>query len=607
MMEQRNLVAAIILSVAILLGFQFFYEMPRQEQQRAQMVAQPPAAPQQQTAAQQTAAQQTSGIPPVPGAATGTPAATPAAPLAAQGTLQRADALALAPRVKLQSPRLSGSISLIGGRLDDITLNDYRETVEPGSRNIVLLSPQGAANAYYAESGWVANEAGTALPGRDTLWRASRDMLTPDGPVMLSWDNGQGLRFERVFTLDANFMLTMIDRVSNTTDKPVTLHPYALLSRTGTPPTQGFYILHEGLLGVFGGSLKELTYKDLTEKSKVEQKTRGGWLGITDKYWLVALIPDQQKEVQARFTHTVPDRTDRYQADFTGEPVAVPAGGGTETTSRLFVGAKQVKLLDAYATDLKVERFDLAVDWGWFYFLTKPIFFMLDYLAHWFGNFGLAILALTVVIKAVLFPLANKSYRAMSKLKVLQPEMMKLRERFGEDKTRLNQEMMALYKREKANPAAGCLPIVVQIPVFFALYKTLFVTIEMRHAPFYGWIKDLSAQDPTTVFNLFGLIAWDPTTVPMLGPFLMLGAWPLIMGVTMFFQQKLNPQPPDPVQAKLFMMMPVMFTFLLANFAAGLVIYWAWNNVLSMGQQWVIMRQAEKAAAKAGAAKAGRS
>jgi YidC/Oxa1 family membrane protein insertase len=355
----------------------------------------------------------------------------------------------------------------------------------------------------------------------------------------------------------------------------VTLYPYALISRTGTPPTLGFYILHEGLLGVFGGSLKELTYKDVAEKKKVEQKTRGGWLGITDKYWLVALIPDQQKEVQTRFTHAAPDRVDRYQVDFTGEAVIVPAGGGAETTTRMFIGAKQVKLLDAYGADLKIDRFDLAVDWGWFYFLTKPIFFMLELLAQWLGNFGLAILALTVVIKLLLFPLANKSYRAMSKLKILQPEMMKLRDRYGDDKVRLNQEMMALYKREKANPAAGCLPILVQIPIFFALYKVLFVTIEMRHAPFYGWIKDLSDQDPTTVFNLFG-------------------PWPLIMGVTMYFQQMLNPQPPDPVQARLFQLMPILFTFLLASFAAGLVIYWAWNNVLSMAQQWWIMRLAER-------------
>ena len=604
MIEQRNLILAIVLSVAILLGFQFLYEMPRQEQQRTQQATQQPTSPQPTT-------QQPAGAPPVPvPGGTTTPAAQPGAPAPAMlSTALRADALAKAPRVTLQSPRLGGSISLLGGRIDDVTLSDYRETVQPNSRNIALLSPPGTSDAFFTESGWVAGEAGTLLPGRDTLWRASRDTLPAGGSVTLSWNNDQGLAFERIFALDANFMLTVTDRVSNTADKPVTLYPYALISRTGTPPTLGFYILHEGLLGVFGGSLKELTYKDVAEKKKVEQKTRGGWLGITDKYWLVALIPDQQKDLQTRFTHATPDRIDRYQVDFTGEAVTVPAGGGTETTTRMFIGAKQVKLLDAYGTDLKIDRFDLAVDWGWFYFLTKPIFFMLEMFAAWLGNFGLAILALTVVIKLILFPLANKSYRAMSKLKILQPEMMKLRERFGEDKVRLNQEMMALYKREKANPAAGCLPILVQIPIFFALYKVLFVTIEMRHAPFYGWIKDLSDQDPTTVFNLFGLIPWDPGVVPVIGPFLLLGAWPLIMGVTMYFQQMLNPQPPDPVQAKLFQLMPIMFTFLLANFAAGLVIYWAWNNVLSMAQQWVIMRQAEKDAAKkpGGAAKAGKT
>ncbi|MBM3600381.1 MAG: membrane protein insertase YidC [Alphaproteobacteria bacterium] len=603
MIEQRNLILAITLSIAILLGFQFLYEIPRQEQQQKVQQAQ------QLQQAQQ--AQQTPSVPSTaqpgatqPGAAApGAPGAVAPAP-AAPGTLTREAALAQSPRIKLQSPRLSGSIALQGARLDDVVLNDYRVTVQPGSPNILLLSPLGTAEPYFAEYGWVSADTGIALPGRDTLWRASRDTLTPEAPVTLAWDNGQGLRFERVLALDANFMITVTDRVINNSGRPVSLLPYGLISRTGTPPTLGFYILHEGLIGWIGGALKEWTYKDTAEKKKIEQKTKGGWLGITDKYWLVALIPDQAKEVLTRFTHSLPDRLDRYQADFTGDPVAVPAGSSTESTSHLFVGAKEVKRIEAYGDNLKIERFDLVVDWGWFPFLTKPIFYMLDQFAHWLGNFGLAILALTVVIKLVLFPLANKSYRAMSKLKLLQPEMMKLRERFGEDRVRLNQEMMALYKREKANPAAGCLPILVQIPVFFALYKVLFVTIEMRHAPFYGWIKDLSDQDPTTIFNLFGLIPWDPTIIPVIGPFLHLGAWPLIMGVTMWFQQKMNPQPPDPIQAKLFMLMPIMFTFLLANFSAGLVIYWAWNNVLSMAQQWWIMRLAEKESAKS-AAKAG--
>jgi YidC/Oxa1 family membrane protein insertase len=383
-------------------------------------------------------------------------------------------------------------------------------------------------------------------------------------------------------------MLQITERVVNNGSAPVQLSPYGLVQRQGTPHTSGYYILHEGPLGVFNGTLAEYNYDKLKDKKTIEVESTGGWIGITDKYWLVSLVPDQTRKIKARFIHAVIGGTDRYQVDYTEPTETVAPGGTLEVTNRLFAGAKEVRLLDRYTSELGISRFDLAVDWGWFWFLTKPIFIALDYFAVLLGNFGLAILLLTVLIKLAFFPLANKSYRAMSKMKLLQPEMEALRAKYGEDRQRMSTEMMALYKKHGANPVSGCLPIALQIPVFFSLYKVLFVTIEMRHAPFYGWIKDLSAPDPTSVFNLFGLLPWAPPEVMLLGH--TLGAWPLIMGITMFMQQKLNPQPPDPIQAKIFLLMPIFFTFLLASFPAGLVIYWAWNNVLSVAQQWLIMR-----------------
>ena len=348
--------------------------------------------------------------------------------------------------------------------------------------------------------------------------------------------------------------------------------------------------MHEGPIGVFNSRLQEPSYKDLMEKA-ITGETTGGWLGITDKYWLAALIPDQKAKVSTRFLHSREGSTDKYQADWLGEPVVVAPGASAENISRLFSGAKEVSLLDAYTDKLGIDRLDLAVDFGFFFWLTKPFFYVLAWFHQLLGNYGLAILAVTVIVKALFFPLANKSYKAMSGMKKLQPEMLKLRERYGDDRVKLNAEMMELYKRSKVNPASGCLPIVVQIPVFFALYKVLFISIEMRHAPFYGWIKDLSGADPTNMWNLFGLVPFDPTTLPVVGPFLHLGLWPILMGVTMWAQMKLNPTPPDPVQQKIFTFMPILFTFMLASFPAGLVIYWAWNNLLSFAQQAIIMKR----------------
>ncbi len=367
--------------------------------------------------------------------------------------------------------------------------------------------------------------------------------------------------------------------------RPVTLYPYGLVSRTGTPPTLGFFILHEGLLGVINDQLREVDYDELQEDGKIEGTSQGGWLGITDKYWLVALVPDQKAQLRTNFRHTLQNREDKYQVDYLSSAVVVQPNSSNEISNRLFAGAKEVKLLDAYEADLGISRFDLAVDFGWFYFLTKPIFYVLIYFFEWLGNFGLAILLLTVIIKIAFFPLANKSYAAMSRMKQLQPKMTKLKERYGDDRAKMNEAMMKLYKDEKVNPAAGCFPMLIQIPVFFALYKVLFVAIEMRHAPFYGWIQDLSAPDPTSLFTLFGLIPWSPPE------FLMIGIWPIIMGATMYLQQKLNPAPADPMQAKIFMFLPFIFTFMLAQFPAGLVIYWAWNNILSIAQQYAIMKR----------------
>jgi YidC/Oxa1 family membrane protein insertase len=577
--EHRNMILAVVVSVVILLGFELFFSKKRE--------AVPPQSASTGISETPTPGAQPSAKPSAKSPPGGRSAATPTAPgakttVAGAALASRKLALESSPRITVVSPRLHGSISLAGGDIDDLSLIDYREELDPESPEIILLSPSATPKAYYARFGWVGDE-GVRLPDAETLWRADRTTLEPGRPVTLRWENGAGLRFTRTLSLDENYMFTVTQSVENAGAEAVKLFPYGLISRRGTPDVTGFYILHEGLLGVFDETLKEVDYDDLQDTGIVQQSSRGGWIGITDKYWLMALVPDQKATANSRFVHRRDDGTDMYQVDFLGEQMEIAPGATMGTEIHVFAGAKEVALLDGYESDLGIARFDLAIDFGWFYFLTKPIFYVLIYINERVGNYGVAILLLTVLIKLIFFPLANKSYTSMSKMKKLQPEMVKLREQFGEDKSRLNQEMMALYKREKANPASGCLPIIVQIPVFFALYKVLFVTIEMRHAPFFGWIQDLSAPDPATVFNLFGLIPLD------LPEFLMIGVWPLIMGLTMFLQQKLNPQPADPMQAKIFMFLPIMFTFLLARFPAGLVIYWAWNNLLSIIQQKVIM------------------
>jgi YidC/Oxa1 family membrane protein insertase len=583
-MDQKNTIIAVILSVAIIFGFQFFYEIPRQKE--AQERNQQLAATEQSTAPQPSA-----------GGTAGSTVGGQAAP--APGTAGESGAVsgqsleelvAADPRVEIKSPRVTGSIRLRGGRIDDLVLNDYHETLDDSSPVIRLLHPAGGGKGYFADLGWSSADKNLALPGPDTLWSAEGGPLAPGNPVTLSWDNGAGVTFERVYSLDANYLFSVTQRVTNNSEAGLSLAPYGLISRRGTPPTAGFYILHEGLLGVFDGTLKEVDYDDIADEGTIAQTTTGGWIGITDKYWLVALVPDQNATVETRFVFSGQGADPRYQTDYLYPSFEVAPGGVVESSNAIFAGAKETVLLDQYQ-ESGIAGFDRAVDWGWFYFLTKPIFYAL----HWFhgivGNFGVSILILTVIIKLIFFPLANKSYKSMAKMRKLTPEMQALRERFGDDKQKLNQAMMELYKKEKVNPLSGCLPIVVQIPVFFSLYKVLFVTIEMRHAPFFGWIQDLSAADPTSILNLFGLMPWG---VPDLGAFepLNIGVWPLLMGISMYLQMKLNPQPPDPIQAKIFALMPIMFTFLLAQFPAGLVIYWTWNNLLSMLQQAVIMKRA---------------
>ncbi len=579
MPDNRNLLLAIVISIAILLGFN--------------MLMPPPETPPRPA--------EEAGAPPVPGAATDAiPAPSgsrPALPGAAAGPKTAstpASGGAETPRIPIDDARIAGSIPLAGARIDSITLKDYHETTDPGSARITLLSPPGQRSAFYAEIGWVAADGATPTPTRDALWSTNDRTLTRERPLKLAWDNGAGLRFTRTFVLADDYLVTVEQSVANDTGSPVALFPYGLVSRSGTPETSGFFILHEGPLGVLGEGLQEHDYDDLVDDGEIKVENTQGWLGITDKYWLTALIPEPGEAFTARFLHRLEQGVDKYQTDYLREAVTVPPGGRTTVRNHVFAGAKKAHLLDRYRDDLDFAKFDLAIDFGWFYFLTKPFFYALSWLQGVLGNFGLAILALTVAVKLVFFPLANKSYRSMSQMKALQPEMVKLRERLGDDRQKLNQEMMALYKREKVNPAAGCLPILIQIPVFFALYKVLFVAIEMRHAPFFGWIVDLSAVDPTNLFTLFGLVDWGPPS------FLHLGIWPILMGISMWAQMRLNPTPADPIQAKIFQFMPLVFTFLLATFPAGLVIYWTWNNLLSMAQQWVIMRRAGVTRATAG-------
>ncbi|HEY4162664.1 MAG TPA: membrane protein insertase YidC [Dongiaceae bacterium] len=592
MQNNKNLILFIAISAAIFLGWQFFYIVPHQRQQALQHQQE---AAQQATQTPGTANQGTSG------------SAAPASTAPTQVIKTREEALAESPRVSIDTQRLSGSIALKGGRLDDLVLKDYRETVDPNSSQVVLLAPSGTAHAYFSEVGFTTADAGVKVPASDTVWQTSDKMLSSSHPVTLTWDNGAGLIFKRVFAVDDNYMFTVTQSVDNKGTTSVKLVPYARVRRVGTPlNVSQSYVLFEGLIGRVGDTVTEEKYSGLRSEAEkgdapttVDSQGTGGWLGVSDKYWLVTQIAPKTESISTHFFYQQQD--DSYQADYTGQSHEVAPGARLSLESRTFAGAKVVSLLRDYADNLQITHFERAVDFGYFWFFTEPLQWFLDKVYHTIGNFGIAILCLTVLVKLAMFPLANKSYTSMSKMKTLQPHMTALKEKYGDDKAKIQQEMMALYKREKVNPAAGCLPMFVQIPVFYSLYKVFYVTIEMRHAPFFGWIKDLSEKDPTTALNLFGLIPWNPDLylhVPMIGGligYLSIGVWPLVMGLTMFLQMRLNPTPPDPVQAKMFMIMPFFFTFMLGHFAAGLVIYWAWNNTLSILQQRFIMWKLEKA------------
>ena len=567
--ETRNLVAAISLSMAVLIGYQLFFVDIKKDQYQQEIIAENIG--------------DSSNIP--------IPSNDNSGILNTENT--KSTVVTTVPRVSVISKEVTGSISLKGARIDDVTLSQYRETLDPDSNLIDLLLKSNERNPYFLEFGWSSPD-GVKVPNGKTLWKASKEILSPDSNVTLSWDNGEGVVFYQDISIDDTFMFTVNQRVKNNSKNLITLYPYGLIRRTGEPETTRFFVLHEGPLGVFDGTLSEKSYEDLEDAGKkginIKPLEAGGWIGLTDKYWLTALLPDQKEIFNFTYRH-LNSNGGQYQTDFLGKAIKIKSNSQGESLSRAFAGAKRLTLFDDYEERFDIKHFDLAIDFGWFYFLTKPFFYALSWANDYLGNFGLAILAITVIVKLVFFPLANKSYKSMAKMRNLGPEIKKLRERVGDDRQKLNQEMMNLYKKEKVNPAAGCLPILVQIPVFFALYKVLFVSIEMRQTPFFGWIKDLSVADPTSMFNLFGLL---PYSTSMLPDFLNLGVWPLLMGVTMFLQQRLNPTPPDPIQAKIFAWMPVAFTFLLATFPAGLVIYWTWNNLLSICQQWLIMNGMKK-------------
>ncbi len=570
--DHNNIILAAILSMLVLLAWNYFYAQPEIERHQERIAAEQKKAAEAKKADGKAPAQQD------------TSEAQQPSTLAAS----RDEALSRSPRVAIESPSLKGSIALKGALIDDLVLTNYRETADPSSPNVVLLSPPDAPTAYFAHFGWTAANPNQKMPGFTTVWKQdSTGALTPSSPLKLSWDNGNGLVFRRTLEIDDKYMFTISDEVENKSGGDVALKHYGRLFRFGTPETVGFVILHEGLIGVPGDEgLQEISYSDAVEPdgNKTFQGKTGGWLGITDKYWAAALIPDQSSAYTALFSGEKGTNggRDRYLVEDEISGLIAPAGQTKTVVSHFYAGAKQVRAVEDYEEALGIEKFELMIDWGWFYFITKPFAHLINWLYEILGNFGLAILAITVLVKLVFYPLANKSYVSMAKMKKLQPQMEALRERFKDDKARQQQELMALYQKEKINPLAGCLPILVQIPVFFALYKVLFVSIDMRHAPFFGWIKDLSAADPTSIFNLFGLL---PFAVPEL---LQIGVWPLIMGLTMWFQMQLNPPQPDPIQQQIFAWMPVIFTVLLASFPAGLVIYWAWNNVLSIAQQWHI-------------------
>jgi YidC/Oxa1 family membrane protein insertase len=574
MENNRNYIVAIALSVAILFGWQYFYMNPKMEAQRqaeqAQQVVNEAKAP--ETAAKTVAPASTKvdgNIPPAAGNA-----AT---------EVSREKAIEATSRVQIDTPDLKGSINLKGARFDDLELKKYHDTVDKSSPIIQLLNPAETSDGYFTELGYIGAKG---LPGPTTEWKVEgNNTLTPSSPVTLTYTSSDGLTFTRTISVDDHYMFTVADKVANDSDQAVKISGYGRVTRYKAPTTPSTYVLHEGFVGWFGSNgLQELKYKSAKDKPETFDNVTKGWLGITDKYWAATIIPPQDIPYDARYSH-FDDGQPRFQADYKGSAVDIAPGQTKDFKNLIFAGAKEVPVVDGYRDSLHIPDFDRLIDWGWFYFITKPMFKLMDFFFKYFGNFGLAILATTVVVKGLFFPLAAKQYGSMANMKKVQPKMEELKAKFGDDKMALQQATMKLYKEEKINPVAGCWPVLLQVPVFFSLYKVIYITIEMRHAPFFGWIRDLSAPDPTSFVNLFGLLPYDAPH------FLHLGVWPLIMGVTMFLQMRLNPTPADPAQAMIFTWMPVVFTFMLGSFPAGLVIYWAWNNTLSIVQQSIIMKR----------------
>ncbi|MDA9659638.1 membrane protein insertase YidC [Alphaproteobacteria bacterium] len=558
MENQKNLFLAIIISMAIIFGFQL-------------LVPQPERAP---VSEDQTSDQSLVDLS-LQGSSSGK-------------IIDRSEVINNSGRVAFNNSKIKGSINLTGALIDDLILMEFQETLDPESKLIEFLNPLGSENSYYIDTGWVSSDSSIELPSISSIWEANRNSIGINDPVKLSWTNSQDITFEKIVSLDEDYLFNVDQRVINNSKKSFDLFPYGLSKRQGIPEMQNFFILHEGPLSITDNVLEEFDYDDLKDKKKIKLSSIGGWIGMTDKYWQTAIIANQNEPIQQTYSYSFVENTDNFQTDLVGEKITISEGSSISHNLKLFAGPKIVSVIDKYMEEHGVLEFDRSVDFGWFYFLTKPIFNVLQFIFSYVGNFGWSIILFTFLMRICFFPLAQQSFKSMAKMKKLGPEMQRLKEQYGDDKAGMQKEMMALYKREKANPIAGCLPILLQIPVFFALYKVLFVTIEMRHAPFIGWIHDLSAPDPLGLLTLFGFVDWN---VPGILQLLNIGIWPILMGISMFLQQKLNPAPVDKMQAKIFMFLPIVFTFVLGGFAAGLVIYWTTNNVLSMAQQYVIQRK----------------
>ncbi len=572
--NSRNTILFVVIAGLMLLAYSYFVMEPQTQKRRV---------------AQEAAAESTTG-----------PATAPPASAAVFTTDRRA-ALGAGARVPIRTGTLTGSLSLTGGRIDDLFLTQYRETLDKDSPAVELFRPEGMQHAFFAQFGWTGQNVAGGVPGPATPWRLTEgSTLTPTTPVVLTWDNGAGLRFTRRISVDDLYMFTVTDTVANFSAQAVTIAPAAGVVRQGLPANLGKnQVLHEGAIGTFGDgeaySTEQLKYGAWAKKPSVEHASTGGWLGITDKYWMAAVIPPQNEKISAKFLVTDASGYNIHAAGMEGQPVTIQPNTQVDETRRLFAGAKRNEILAGYEDSLGLPRFVYAIDWGFLFFLTRPIFIVIEFFYGILGNFGLAILALTLVVRLIMFPLANKSYESMSKMRNLQPKMEEIKKKHPDEPQKQQQELMALYQKEKINPLAGCLPLLLQIPVFYAVYKMLFVTIEMRHQPFFGWIQDLSAPDPTTIWNLFGLLPWDPSAAPLIGGMLggtfALSILAIFYGLTMWLQMAMSPQAPDPMQRRIFQLMPIVFTFIMATFPAGLLIYWAWSNILTIFQQYIIMHR----------------